>query len=211
MPTDSRHRLTRTYYPEIDFGGFTRADGSVQFYNRVNALLKETDVLLDVGCGRGAWMDSGHDYLKTLRNFKNRCQRVIGIDLADAGEANASLDEFRKLDPAAPRWPVEDQEVDLLFADSVIEHIEEPEAFFRECRRVLKPGGFLCLRTYNVLHYNGWVSRLVPNRLHHNVLRVAQPDRKEEDVFATWYRCNTPVRMKRLLRTAGFEACVHTH
>ena len=35
--------FTERFYPQIRFGGFTHADGTIAFYVRVNALLKGTD------------------------------------------------------------------------------------------------------------------------------------------------------------------------
>ena len=47
-------KYTESFYPEIFFGGFTQADGTVAFWiRRVNALIEPSSVLLDFGCGRG--------------------------------------------------------------------------------------------------------------------------------------------------------------
>jgi len=42
------------FYPEVKFGGFSDVDGTIAFFNRVNALLQPSFTVLDVGCGRGA-------------------------------------------------------------------------------------------------------------------------------------------------------------
>lgn len=202
-------QLTKRYYPEVEFGGYTNASPVISFYTRVNAVLKENDVVLDVGCGRGAWLETGIEYLRYLRTLKGKCRRVIGIDVSDDAAANSTLDEFRRIETESARWPVDDATTDLLVADSVLEHIASPSDFLGECHRVLKPGGTLCIRTYNVMHYIGILSRLLPNRLHSTALSVAQPDRKEEDVFPVYYRCNTPWRLRRALRRVGFDGCVY--
>jgi hypothetical protein len=46
------HTLLERFYPETRFAGFTHIDGTIAFYTRVNALLKRTDVVLDIGQGR---------------------------------------------------------------------------------------------------------------------------------------------------------------
>jgi len=40
-------------------------------------------------------------------------------------------------------WPWADESVDGIYADHVIEHLEDPYKFIRECIRILKKGGFL--------------------------------------------------------------------
>lgn len=45
------------FYPEARFGGFTDIDGTIAFFNRVNSLIETSSVVLDVGCGRGAYAE----------------------------------------------------------------------------------------------------------------------------------------------------------
>jgi ubiquinone/menaquinone biosynthesis C-methylase UbiE len=118
------------------------------------------------------------------------------------------LDEFRLLQGDC--WPLEDASVDLCLCDSVLEHVREPETFFAECRRVIRPGGYLCLRTPNALNYISVSSRLIPNRLHAGVLdKVLYSKREEKDIFPTLYRCNTARRLRRMLDKYGFDHCVY--
>ena len=49
--------LKEIYYPESEFGGYTRVDGTVPFFTRVQALARPEMTVLDVGCGRGAVAD----------------------------------------------------------------------------------------------------------------------------------------------------------
>jgi SAM-dependent methyltransferase len=105
---------------------------------------------------------------------------------------------------------VESESIDLAVANSVVEHVERPELFFAEAWRVLRPGGYLCFRTYNKWGYVGICARLTPNRYHSKVTSFAQRDRDEHDVFPTVYRCNTPGAVRRALRRQGYESCVYT-
>lgn len=196
-------------YPESRFGGFTDIDGTVIFYTRVQALLSPRSVALDFGCGRGAWQEDQIEIRRNLRMLKGRAAKVIGLDVDGAGEDNACIDEFRRLNPEEECWPVEDSSVDLCLSDNVLEHLERPELFFTEARRVLKPGGYLCIRTPNVWSYVGIASRLIPNRFHARIASKVQEGRKEEDVFKTWYRCNTAGTMRKMLKAHGFEGIVY--
>ena len=195
-------------YPEYRFGGFGRYDGTVHFYSRVNALLGPQSVVLDVGCGRGAHGEDHCEYRRHLRNMRGAHRTIIGIDVDPAGEDNPSLDSFRLIENVN-HWPVEDASIDLVLADYVLEHVENPEQFFQETRRVLKPGGCFCARTPNALGYVVFISRLIPNRWHAKVLRIAQQNREERDVFPTLYRCNTKSRLRRLLDQHGFYHVIY--
>ena len=50
------------FYPEIKFGGYTHVDTAIAFFSRVNSLVKPDGVVLDVGCGRGAYDDDTIPY-----------------------------------------------------------------------------------------------------------------------------------------------------
>lgn len=195
------------FYPESNFGGFTQVDGTVAFYSRVQALAAPESVVVDFGCGRGAYAADPVPFRRSLRVFKGKVSRVIGLDASPAAAENPFLDEFYPLE--GPRWPLEDCSADLVLCDNVLEHLLEPEEFFREAQRVLRPGGAVCIRTPNALNYIAMLSRLIPNRSHARILAKAKPELGEEDIFPTVYRCNTLPAVRRALRRHGFEAVVY--
>jgi SAM-dependent methyltransferase len=197
------------FYPESAFGGFTDIDGTIRFYTRVNSLVDSHSVVLDVGCGIGVYERDPVPLRRQLRTFKGRCGRVVGIDVDEAARVNPALDEFRRIDQQ--RWPLDDSGIDVCVADHVLEHLDDPEGFFSECQRVIRPGGCLCIRTPNLISYIGLLSRLVPNGWHGSLLRRVQESRQESDVFPTRYRCNTTRRIASLLGRYGFSHCVYQH
>lgn len=199
----------RRSYPEIDFGGFSRCDGMVHFLSRVHALLPSAGTVLDIGCGRGQHGEDRCAYRRDLGDLRGDARKVVGIDVDLDAAANPLIDEFRRIEDVR-RWPVEDGSVDLAVSMSVLEHVPDPVGFFDEARRVLKPGGVLCLRTPNRWSYPAVAARLIPNRLHAKVVARAQGDRKEEDVFPTVYRCNTAGAIRRQCRRTGLECCVYS-
>jgi SAM-dependent methyltransferase len=204
-----RLALRKHFHPESEFGGFTELDGAVRFYARVRELLSPDGVALDIGCGRGSQDDDPVSVRRDLRILRGRCANVIGIDVDPVGAENRFIDEFRLIEPGR-NWPVEDASVDLALADFVIEHIEDPDAFFAEAARVVAPGGYICIRTINARSYLGVASRLVPSRLHAAILGRAQPERQSQDVFPTVYRCNTRKLLAATLGAHHFDAAVYT-
>jgi 2-polyprenyl-3-methyl-5-hydroxy-6-metoxy-1,4-benzoquinol methylase len=202
--------LKETYYPETRFGGYSRVSGTIAFYGRVQALARPEMTVLDVGCGRGSAVDRiNNNESERCRVLKGFCRQVIGIDVDEAGRQNTLIDEFRPIKGSA--WPVETASIDLLVSDAVLEHVPDPEVFFAECSRVVKAGGYLCLRTPNRWSYAALASRIVPNRLHASVLRIAQPGREARDIFPTFYRANTIRSVRRLLKKHHFDGCVYRH
>jgi SAM-dependent methyltransferase len=197
------------HYPETRFGGYSDVDQLVTFYTRVRSLLQPSFTLLDIGCGRGRHAKEHKPFKIALKTFKGDCERVIGIDVDPAASENPLIDEFHLIAPDRP-WPLPDASVDLAISDYVLEHVEDPEAFFAECRRVIRPGGYLCMRTTNAMSYFGLAARFTPNRVHASIVQKAyvQP-REEEDVFPTRYRCNTVGAVRRALDRHGFEHCVY--
>jgi SAM-dependent methyltransferase len=198
-----------TFYPESRFGGYTDVDQVVTFYTRVRALIKPTDHLLDVGCGRGKQADDPIPTRRQLKTLTGAGANLLGVDVDPAAAQNPLLDEFRLIGPDG-RWPVDDDSIDLTVSDYVLEHVDRPDQFFDECRRVLRPGGYLCMRTTNALSYFGIAARLAPNPAHAALIdRLYVDPRDKRDVFATSYRCNTIRSIRRALDRVDFEHCVY--
>jgi SAM-dependent methyltransferase len=195
------------FYPESKFGGLTDIDGTMAFYTRVNALIESHFVVLDVGCGRGHYGEDLITIRKNIRILKGKAKTVIGIDVDKAAEKNPFLDAFYLL--TSDRWPLIDNSVDLIICDYVLEHVENPENFFSEIHRILKNSGYLCIRTPNSWGYVAIASRIVPNRHHFRVLEKVQDNRKEEDVFPTYYRCNSIPKLRAILAKYSSEHTVY--
>jgi SAM-dependent methyltransferase len=195
------------FFPESRFGGFTDTDGTILFYSRVNALLQPTFRVLDFGCGRGAYGEDSIPIRRGLRILRGKAARVIGLDIDPAAQENPFVDEFHLL--VNQSWPLPGSSVDMCLCDHVLEHLEEPEAFFSETRRVLKGNGFLCMRASNAWGYPALVSRLIPERFHLGVLAKAKDHLKPQDVFPAVYRCNTIPKVRSALSRFGFEGVVY--
>jgi SAM-dependent methyltransferase len=203
MPQD----LTPQFFPESRFGGFTRLDGTLAFYSRVNALLRPDMQVVDFGCGRGAYAADPVEFRRRLRILRGKVHKVIGLDASPAGDKNPFIDEFHQF--SGECWPLADSSMGLVLCDNVLEHLPDPEIFFREAYRVLEPGGYVCIRTPNAWNYVAILSRIIPGRAHASVLNRVKSQIADEDVFPTLYRCNSLPAVRHALREAGFDGTVN--
>ncbi len=193
------------FFPEIEAGGFTRIDGTLQFYQRVNALITPDCTLLIFGAGRGAaYSDDLVSYRRNLQCFKAKVREVIGVDVDPAVITNPGLDRCIVLDPDGP-IPLPDKSIDIVIADNVFEHLENEKFVAGELNRVLRPGGWICARTPNRYGYVAFANRLIPRFIRIFVLRFVQPSRREEDVFPACYRLNTVRALRRYFDRVSFD------
>lgn len=207
------HRTLQRMYPEVAAGGYTRYDGFVEFYQRVNALLGPESEVLDFGAGRGNWTDIGlSDYHRRLRDLQRIAKKVDGIDVDPVVLENPSLDDAKVMRPGEP-LPYADNSYDLIVSDHVLEHVSAADApgVSAELLRVLKPGGWFAARTPNKWGIIGIGARAVPNDLHVRVLDKLQPGRLAEDVFPVQYAMNTRRDLKRLFPADLWNVSIYGH
>jgi SAM-dependent methyltransferase len=202
-------KLIERFYPESIFGGFSDIDGTVVFYSRVHALMRSDMTVLDVGCGRGAGLvDDPIEFRRELRKLRGKCHAVIGIDTDHNAAQNSGIDEFRPIE-YGKAWPIVEKSIDLIVADFVVEHVEDPRNYFGEITRVLKPSGIFCARTANRIGYVGLLAGLIPQQQHAKILRIMQKERNAADIFQTYYRANTVWKLRSLLKEAGLQGIVY--
>ena len=189
--------IASRFYPEIAAGGYSRVDGSVEFYTRIRALLRPDMQVLDFGAGRGwAMVDDPNPTRSRLANLRGACEKVVGVDIDPAVRGNPGLDEAVVIQQGEA-LPFAAGSFDLVVSDHVFEHVDDPELVAAEIDRILRPGGWVCARTPNRNGYIAWGARLVPYGLHARVLSRLQPDRLPVDVFPTRYRLNTRATVRR--------------
>ncbi|MGH8905769.1 MAG: class I SAM-dependent methyltransferase [Egibacteraceae bacterium] len=202
--------LPEKLYPEIGAGGFSRVDGTVEFYGRVNSLLTRDMTVLDFGAGRGREvLEDQAPYRRALRLLKGKAAKVIGVDVDPIVLSNPSLDEAMVITEDGA-LPVEDASIDVIVSDFCFEHLRHPERVAGQFHRVLKMGGWICARTPNRWGYIGLGATLVPNQLHHAALRRLQPQRRALDVFPTVYRLNTRRAVRRCFPPEDYRDCSYT-
>jgi ubiquinone/menaquinone biosynthesis C-methylase UbiE len=154
--------------------------------------LQPDDTLLDAGCGRTA---------PVLVKFRGKARQLIGVDLVDF---DAPVDGVKLLNNNLGHMDVDDASVNIIMCRSVMEHIEDPAAVYREMNRVLKPGGRFIFLTGNLWDYAALIAMAVPNRFHPWIVSKTE-GRKEKDVFPVQYRTNTRQAVERWASQADFE------
>jgi SAM-dependent methyltransferase len=201
----------KAIYPEVEAGGFSRVDGTVSFYTRVNAILADIGseaVVLDYGAGRGSFLEDPIAFRRNLRALRGRARRVIGIDVDEVVLRNQTVDEAHVVSPGES-LPLADASVDLIVSDFTFEHVSDPAWTTAELDRVLRTGGWLCARTPNRWGYIGLGAQAVPNRLHEMILRRLQPTKRAEDTFPTSYRLNTIRDLKQWFPVGSYDHFIY--
>lgn len=153
------------------------------FLDMVARYLRADSVVLDAGCGSGAFR----------YGWKQQVQFLVGCDLDDGLPRNANIHAGAFADLA--QLPFTSQAFDVVFSHYVMEHIDAPQPVFAEFGRVLKPGGKLILLTPSKHHYVALLGRLLPHWFHEKIGGLR--GNAAHDVFPTRYRANSHADLNR--------------
>lgn len=164
-----------------------------QLESAVETRFRPDGTVLEIGCGRTA---------PVLQQMKGRAGRLIGIEVIDFTLDDPKLELLTR--DVGNMHGIADSSVDLAFSRSVMEHVPDGDAAFREISRVLKPGGCYVFLTPSLYDYGSLVAALMPNALHPWIVKRVE-GRAEEDTFPTEYQCNTKRRVRRLARDHGLN------
>jgi SAM-dependent methyltransferase len=182
---------------EVALDNFTLQDTDLAFFSLIRAtyLRIAPKKVLDYGAGRNCYAQDfnpeAHSFLiGDLRDLRFGGANVTAADVSSAVLSHPTSHRQVQIVPGEP-LPFDDAEFDLIISDFVFEHLENPHEVAKELQRVLKNGGIIVARTPNKFGYVAIIASLVPNKMHSAVLGYIQPDRKDNDVFPTYYRLNT--------------------
>jgi SAM-dependent methyltransferase len=174
------------------YSGYSKNWDDQEFRRQIQSRLKPDHWLLDLGAGAG---------IVEQMNFRGLASQVCGVDPDERVRQNPYLDEGRV--GVGENIPYPDKSFDIVIADNVLEHLDNPQQVFLEINRVLKPGGFFLFKTPNRWHYMPLIAQLTPTRFHKffNKLR----GRATVDTFPTRYKANSSRAIKALARQCGFD------
>ena len=166
----------KSYYDEFsDWYENERHDGYHRLIDDLQVDLLwphiQNQEVLEVGCGTGL----------LLERIAEGARRAQGIDISPgmlelARQRGLSVDEG-----SATALPYEDESFDVVYSFKVLAHVRDIETAVAECRRVVKPGGWLFLEFYN------------PQSVRYLVKRLAGPQKisastRESAVYTRWDR-----------------------
>lgn len=153
---------------------------------------------LDVGCGRRLlpdWREKGEQKLLA------RASSFVGIDL-DLDSLKDNITAHHRVFGPIDALPFQNESFDVVTANMVVEHLGTPEESFAEVARVLRPGGLFLFHTPNANSLPTALARVIPDAIKAPLAR-ALDGRRAEDVFPTFYRCNTAEDIARCAENAG--------
>lgn len=117
-----------------------RYEAALKFIN-----IKNTDKVLDVGCGRG----------DILNYIQNKTKHAYGLDISKGNIAvakrllNRNVKLFTQDITKKTKFP--NNYFDIIILTDVIEHIPDRYSLFKELKRILKKKGRLIIETPNVV------------------------------------------------------------
>jgi SAM-dependent methyltransferase len=162
------------------------------FEDVVRRYLGPDKTLLDAGCGHRA---------PVLRKFAGAAKELIGVDVTDF---DRPIDGITLLNRDLTDTGLPAGSVDVIMSRSVMEHIADPIALYKEMSRLLRPTGHFIFLTGNLWDYSGIIAKLVPNRYHPWIVARTQ-GRNERDTFPVQYKTNTRAAVTQFAAGSGLR------
>jgi SAM-dependent methyltransferase len=100
--------------------------------------------------------------------------------------------------------PFADGSFDVVTANMVLEHTDNPSALLSEVWRILRPRGVFLFHTPNRYHPQSVLARLLPEQIKSHLVALLT-DRSERNVYPTYYRINTESAISDQSEAAGFR------
>lgn len=170
------------------------------YYDALRAAIRPGCRWLDLGCGHqvlAEWMIAEEQALVRESGL------AAGMDLDwQALLKHRSLNKRVFGDLGA--IPFDSGSWDLVSANMVMEHLQDPAPVLREIHRLLAPGGTFVFHTPNYYHWVTLAAWWTPELLKKPLVRFLE-GRSGSDVFPTHYRINTSAAVQRLANECGFD------
>jgi SAM-dependent methyltransferase len=184
-------QLKKKFYPD------NSKDGTLIFYNWLRQYVKKEFTVLNIGAGQTS--------KRKVRSLRNEVKEVIGVDIDEVVLQNEDLNKAI-VAKKGEKLPFADNYFDLIWADYVCEHIEDPLIFLSEVRRVLKSGASFFFRTPNRYHYVSLIGGMTPHWFHELVANKARGlSSTEHDIYPTFYHLNSRNSILKNANLAGFK------
>ena len=161
---------------------------------RITSIVHSGKIAVDLGCGAGELLDYITQFYEVL----------IGIDISAkrlSRRAQAPQDwSFVRANLNIP-FPLNSKHIDTIYANQVIEHIDDPLLFASEVHRVLKPGGIVIVTSPNI-RYIKHIWRLVIEGLGPKTANQNTLDGMWDDGHIHYFTHND---LRQIFLDAGFK------
>jgi SAM-dependent methyltransferase len=185
--------LQRTITPGLQYS-------QTVFEQRLGPYARASTRWLDLGCGHRLLSEWRHDAEKEL---VSKVPLAVGID-ADFDALRRHRTLSKRVLGDITKLPFANESFDLVTANMVVEHLDDPATQFAEVARVLSPGGHFVFHTPNAQSYIIGAARLIPESLKKSLARVLE-GRVAEDVYPTHYLANRREAIERIAAASGFD------
>lgn len=165
--------------------------------------VNQTSRWLDLGCGHQILQEWMPQCVQAQTIIVERSKIIVGIDYDYFSLQEQKAIKNRILGDIQ-RLPFKNNSFNLITANMVVEHIENPAAVLTEVHRVLEPNGFFIFHTPNLLSYTTVFSLMIPKVLKQKLIKFLEK-RNEKDIFSTYYRMNSPKIIRSLAQKNGFN------
>lgn len=161
----------------------------------------DCSTFLDIGCGRGF-----DDDISIQQTLASRAKQYVGVEPDESVPIGCHFTTVHRciLEDA----PIAPNSIDLAFAVMVIEHLAEPEHFWRKLYTVLRPGGIFwgfTVDSRSAFAFLSYWSEVL--HLKDPYLRLSQGERGVDRHlnYPVHYRSNSPSQIGRFV--ADFTEC----
>lgn len=170
-------KIFKRFYPHY-------IDCCTHFNSLLQKEITQDTVLLDIGCGGDT----------ILPSYKGGVKKGVSIDIQPVFVSK----DFEFIQADVENLPFRNNSFDVVSARWVLEHLENSEKCIKEISRVMKENASLIILTPNTYNMTMFFSKIVPYKLKKLLLNKLLL-RKEQTIFPTYYRLNSPFKLPKIL------------
>ncbi|MBI1861519.1 MAG: class I SAM-dependent methyltransferase [Deltaproteobacteria bacterium] len=152
--------------------------------------------ILDIGCGNGFDGDE-----KLQASLAAKAAVVLGVEPDPTVELGSFFSNVYRC--PLEEAPIAPNSVDVAYCNMVLEHVAQPQLFFKKLREVLKPGGIFWGFTVDSRHLFCKFSALMERtRIKDLYLTLLKGERGADRYlnYPTCYRANSPEQLEPFAR-----------
>jgi len=173
------------------------------YKEKLEALVTRGTRWLELGCGHQILPDWMRGSRQIEAALVNKAELVVGLDPTFESVRYHPTINARVV-ANIEDCPFDDASFSVVTANMVMEHVQDPRRALAEVNRILKPGGIFLFHTTNSRNYQFALSALLPQSVKNKVIGLLE-GRREEDVFPTAYKVNTPREISEISKHCGFS------